>query len=136
MDFLRPKRVFPRIDLAPLIDCVFQLLIFFMLTSSFARPALELTLPTATARQTVESPNLIVAIDRSGRITVDRETVRLTELEAVLARRLAGQEHKQINLRGDAEMPYRLFVQVMDRARQAGAQQLNIVHERVEDHGH
>ena len=134
MEFLRPKHSIPDIDMAPLIDCVFQLLTFFMLTSLFAKPTMKMTLPAAAARETMETDDLTVAIDRDGKILVNRTPVAVAELRAHLQEQLRRQARKQINLRGDADMPYRLFVQVMDLAKQAGAQQINIVHERAETH--
>jgi biopolymer transport protein ExbD len=129
MDFLRPKRVSARMDLAPLIDVVFQLLIFFMLTSSFINPALKLTLPTATTREKIDPDKLVVSIDEQGRIFVNVDPVTLDDLKNVLRERLERVERKQVHFRGDQSMRYQLFVQVMDIARQAGARQLNIVHQ-------
>jgi biopolymer transport protein ExbD len=129
MDFLRPKRASLSLDLAPLIDVVFQLLIFFMLTSSFMHPALKLTLPTAASRERVDTEQLIVSVSREGRIYVGHDEVALDQLQSALEQRLAGLDRKQVNFRGDQDMAYQLFVTVMDIARQAGARQLNIVHQ-------
>jgi len=129
MEFLRSKRATIRMDLAPLIDVMFQLLVFFMLTSSFMNPALRLMLPTADAHERIDFNQLVISIDRDGAIHVNHERVPMSALRTVLERRLAGLEEKKVNFRGDQQMPYQLFVQVMDLARQAGARQFNLVHQ-------
>ena len=133
MDFIRPKRATLSLDLAPLIDIVFQLLIFFMLTSTFLNPALKLTLPTASSREKIDPEQLVVSVDSVGNVFVNFDKVEMTELKDVLQTRLAPMERKQVNFRGDHNLRYQEFVKVMDIAKQAGARQLNIVHQTSED---
>ncbi len=128
MEFLRPKRASAGLDLAPLIDCMFLLLIFFMLSSSFMNPALKLKLPAASTRQMPESEPVVLSIDDAGQIFLNRERVPLDNLRDALGARLQRAARKQVSFQGDQNMRYQLFVQVMDIARQAGAEQLNIVH--------
>lgn len=129
MEFIRPKRASLSLDMAPLIDVVFQLLIFFMLASSFLTPMLNLTLPTANAQDKPQTERLIVSVDKSGQIFVNAEPVSLDTLQEALARRLSREPTGAVHLRGDEDMPYKLFVQIMDTARQAGARQINILHQ-------
>ena len=128
MEFLRPKRVTVGLDMAPLIDCVFQLLIFFMLTSSFTNPALRLTLPTATTRPAEKAEPLVISIDHQGQLFVNFEPVAIEQLRAVLQQRLAGMPRKRVRFRGDQDLAYKTLVRVMDIARQAGAQEFNLVY--------
>lgn len=128
MEFIRPKRVSLSLDMAPLIDVVFQLLIFFMLSSSFFNPALKLNLPKAVEQDRREPERIVVSVSRSGDISVNSNSISITELKAHLEKELFSDREKAIHLKGDGEMPYRLFVQVMDLARQAGARHINIVH--------
>lgn len=129
MEFIRPKRISLGLDMAPLIDIVFQLLIFFMLSSSFLNPALKLDLPQAVKHDANEPQQVVVSIDRAGKILINTIETSLAQLKTQLEAKLAGNSKKSIHLRGDKDMPYRFFVQVMDLARQAGARQINIVHE-------
>ena len=130
MDFIRPKKPALALDMAPLIDIVFQLLIFFMLSSSFLAPSLKLNLPVSSVHDPTESEKIVVSISRTGEIFIDSERVENEELRAAIARRLERSEKKAIHIRGDKDMPYRHFVETMDLARQAGARQVNIVHEK------
>lgn len=128
MEFIRPKKASLSLDMAPLIDVVFQLLIFFMLSSSFLTPALRLTLPTAVERDERQPERVIVSVDKGGEVFVNTTKTSMAELKGLLELRLASDPKKSVHLRGDAEMPYKLFVQIIDLARQAGARQINILH--------
>lgn len=129
MDFIRSKKSGLSLDMAPLIDVVFQLLIFFMLSSSFMSPALKLELPKAVSKDEIQDEKVVVSVDKAGEIFVNTERVPMEALKGKLESKFAAGEDKSVHLRGDAAMPYRLFVEVMDTARQAGARQINIVHE-------
>lgn len=129
MELIRPKKLSLGLDMAPLIDVVFQLLIFFMLTSSFSNPALKLNLPKAVIQDRKETEQIVVSMDKSGNIFVNATKTELNEFKTQLERKLASDPKKSIHFRGDEEAPYKIFVEVMDLARQAGARQINIVHE-------
>lgn len=127
--FIRPKRVSARLDMAPLIDVVFLLLIFFMLTSSFLQPSIPLALPQAAAADEPPPAPVFVSVDESGVVYVNQEPVARAEFIAKLGAVLAGRDDRTVNFRGDRTMPYEVFVALMAEARQAGAVQFNIVHE-------
>lgn len=127
--FIRPKRVSARLDMAPLIDVVFLLLIFFMLTSSFLQPSIPLALPQAAAADEPPPAPVFVSVDESGVVYVNQEPVARAEFIAKLGAVLAGRDDQTVNFRGDRTMPYEVFVALMAEARQAGAVQFNIVHE-------
>ena len=127
--FARPKRLTTSIDMAPLIDVVFLLLIFFMLTSSFTLPSLQVKLPTAKG-QTDTSPEVIlVAVDAQGSITIQGSPVPLSQFDETIRALSQGNSDRKIHFRGDQKMNYGLFVDLMDRARQIGIVQFNLVHE-------
>ena len=129
MELTRIKKPKLSVDLAPLIDVVFQLLVFFMLTSTFANPAMKLVLPKAKSAEQVESDRIIVSIDTKANVMINGEKTSFENFTEDLEKVLANQNKTTIDIRGDKEMPYRHFVEVMDKAKQAGAQQINIVHE-------
>jgi len=129
MEFLRSKKPQLSLDMAPLIDIVFQLLIFFMLTSSFLNPALRLDLPKAVQTQVREREIHIISVDKEGQIFINNRSVKMEAFQSALSRELEKDPKKSIHIRGDQEMPYKYFVSIMDMARQAGATQINIVHE-------
>lgn len=130
MELLRTKKSKLSLDLAPLIDVVFQLLIFFMLTSAFAHPAIKMTLPKAIASDAQENEHIAISINREGKIYLNDQSTTLKTLKSDLAALLKNVEDKAVHLKGEQDMPYKYFVEVMDIAKQAGAEHINIVHER------
>ena len=127
--FSRPKRLTTSIDMAPLIDVVFLLLIFFMLTSSFTLPSLQIKLPTAQGQADPTPEIIMVTVDAQGFITLQGSPVSLALFDEKLRALSQGQTDRKIHFRGDQKMNYGLFVQLMDRARQIGIIQFNLVHD-------
>jgi biopolymer transport protein ExbD len=127
--FTRPKRITTSIDIAPLIDVVFLLLIFFMLTSSFSLPSIQMRLPTARGETDSNPSAIVVAVDAQGLITIQGSQVPLPLFEQKLRALVDAQADRKIHFRGDRGMDYGLFVELMDRARQIGIVQFNLVHD-------
>ena len=127
--FSRPKRLTTSIDMAPLIDVVFLLLIFFMLTSSFTLPSLQITLPPAQGQADPTPEIIMVTVDAQGSITLQGSPVSLALFDEKLRALSQGQTDRKIHFRGDQKMNYGLFVELMDRARQIGIIQFNLVHD-------
>lgn len=130
MELIRTRKSRLSMDLAPLIDVVFQLLVFFMLTSSFANPAMKLVLPQASAAGQMEQENIVISIDRDGQIFLNDRKMALESLRPELQKLLAAREDQSVHVKGDQQMPYKFFIQVMDLAKQAGATQVNIVYQQ------
>ncbi|MEM8710152.1 MAG: biopolymer transporter ExbD, partial [Planctomycetota bacterium] len=84
MEFARRPRRRSTIELTPLIDVVFQLLVFFLLTSSFVQPSLRLDLPRGATLDDPDPTPIIVEIDAEGQIAVDGEIVESDELVPAL----------------------------------------------------
>ena len=129
VEFVRPKRPTMALDLAPLIDVVFLLLVFFMLTSSFLPPALPVELPVAGNTESAPAEPVVLVIAADGSISLNGEVVVLAVLADRLAQALAASESKALHVRGDRAAPYGVFLEVMDVAKGAGASQLHLVHE-------
>ena len=130
MQISRQKRTSLRMEMSPLIDCIFQLLIFFMLSSTFLTPAIKLTLPTATTEASQQNPELLITLDATGKIYLNTELVAIAELSRVLQQKLATSEQKVVTIRGDKAMQYEHFVTALDAAKRAGAVHVNISHDR------
>lgn len=121
--------------MAPLIDVIFLLLIFFMLSSTFTKPSMELKLPQAVETNDILEPEFIViSAGREGRIAMNGEDIDLEMLGArVKTLREQMNEEPAIHVKGDKDMPYSVFVRVLDQVRQAGAFRIHIVHESVHE---
>jgi biopolymer transport protein ExbD len=115
--------------MTPMIDCVFQLLIFFMLSSSFLTPMLELALPEAKAGESTEAPDLVlVSIDAEGEIFINKDRVPLAELADRLRPLVAASKDKVVTVRGDKQMPFDHFVRAFSAIQSAGAARVDIAH--------
>jgi biopolymer transport protein ExbD len=120
------------IDIAPLVDIVFQLLIFFMLAASFVRnPVLDINLPKASARPKVQPKGAVtVYILREGRpdrFRVDEQVVNETELKDVLGRRFADDPRTVLLIQADERVPHGDVVKVMSIGQEVGLVRQGIV---------
>ncbi|HAL93050.1 MAG TPA: biopolymer transporter ExbD [Verrucomicrobia bacterium] len=106
------------IDLTPLIDVVFMLLLFFILAATFSAPVLKVALPSAATAERVEDDlsRLVLSIDADGRLYHLDAPVSIEDVPGLLA---AGTEGA-VELRVDRAAPFDAFVGVMDRLRAAG----------------
>jgi biopolymer transport protein ExbD len=127
--FTRPKRPTLSIDMAPLIDVVFLLLIFFMLTSSFAPPSIPLTLPKAASAAPIETAKVVVSLDQAGGISISENPITEAEFEAALRAALDQNATTTLHFRGDTSVDYGVFLKLISRARNAGASQFHLVHD-------
>lgn len=109
-------------NVAPLIDIVFILLIFFVVTTTFARDlGIEVERPSAKSAQEQPSQVVRVAVGRSQTFTVDGRATSAFRLRSEVEDRLADQLEKSVLVVADVAVEARTLVQVMDDCRQAGA---------------
>lgn len=116
-------------SLTPLIDIVFLLLVFFMLTAHFIDDqSLDIALPEAESAMPLENQDsLEIVVDDHGQILLNKKPVSLLELDDALRLAMQGRSNKQVILRGDQATELGLMVKVMDAARKAGAESLDIM---------
>lgn len=122
----KKKRQAVTIDLTPLIDAVFLLLIFFAVTTSFiATPGIRVNLPgSTTAKMEQDKKELTITITAAGEIIFEREFVSLTALEGILSK-VPGQEKQLLVIvRADKEVRHGRVVGVLDRVKKSGFQRI------------
>ena len=120
------------IDMTPVVDTIFNLLIFFALSMNFlANPGITVDLPDASAPQVApRDGDIRVAVTPAGGIRLDGAPVTLEALGLRL-RELAGERRDpQVLIRADRRVPHGLVVAVMDAARAAGLTRLAIMTQR------
>ncbi len=105
----------PQIDLTPLIDCLFMLIIFFVLTMTFSRPVLEIVLPEAVhAEASGKRDEILLNVKSDGTFWLDQERqVTLAEL----ASELDANPQKLLNIYMDKGADFGVFVSVLDLAK-------------------
>ena len=130
----------PSINLTPLIDVVFLLLIFFMVTTTFIRETrLQVNLPEAEAEtQSTQSERLEIVVSRDGSFTLNGQTLVNGRLETIL-RGLELESKGNLNLPviivADSEATHQSVVTAMDAIGQAGFVRLSIATQRSEQSG-
>jgi biopolymer transport protein ExbD len=119
-------------NLTPLIDIVFLLLVFFLLTAHFVRDeGIAIQLPEAESAVASDDDLLVeVLVDAEGRIHLDKQEVLVDQLEARIRAALEGKEKKWVTLRGDRGTQLQIVVSVLDAARRAGAESVDVVTEK------
>jgi biopolymer transport protein ExbD len=109
-------------DITPMIDIVFQLLIFFMVTAVFAiTPGLDIKLPEAEEAQAPEKENLFIVVDQDGNMKLNHQEVTFSNLkERLQFKREQLDNTTMIIIQGDERSTHGQIVQIMDIARQVG----------------
>ncbi|KPJ85485.1 MAG: hypothetical protein AMS17_14300 [Spirochaetes bacterium DG_61] len=108
-------------DLTPMIDMVFLLLIFFLLTSFLARPTIPVSLPEAEMVELEEKPDLTITVLKDGNLLFGGEEISDEKLERTLKRILAFRQTREVVIQSDREVPFGRIVEVMDTAKKSGA---------------
>lgn len=118
------------VDLTPLIDVTFQLLIFFLLTATFnTDAAFKVKLPKASSNEpATESKALVVEISEDGRFEVDRVLVDDRELQMRLCNAAKERQVSTVNIKADENTRHEKVVQAMDVAKTCGIEKLGILH--------
>jgi biopolymer transport protein ExbD len=114
------------IDMAPLIDVVFLLLIFFMLTFAIQGQGLAISLPEGEETQKV-GKDIIVKIDRNSNLLLNDKPIELDSLRSALAEELSTRSDKLVVIDSAPKVKYNLFAQVLDVSREAGAENFSII---------
>ena len=127
MEFERTKQIRMHLDIAPLIDIVFLLLIFFMLTANFMmQPGIKITLPVAKTAKPQEEQKIIIFISESNEIFLNEQEINVNELKDTLQGKLEEVNKKTIILKADEKINLGLAVRVMDIAQEAGSEDVVI----------
>jgi len=125
--YLRENSKTSDINMAPLIDMVFLLLIFFMVTTSFVKETgIEVNRPTASTAQLKEKGNILIGVDAKGRVFLERKQIDIRSVRAHIERFLAENPESSIVIVADKASKTGVVIQVMDQCRLAGAKDISI----------
>ena len=115
------------VNLTPMLDVVFIMLIFFIVTASFVKEAgIDVSRPPAATAERKERGNILVAITENDQIWVDRRQVDPRALRANIERLHAEKPNGSVVIQADKASKNRLLVQVMEAARQAGLHNVSV----------
>jgi biopolymer transport protein ExbD len=127
------QRLKPRValDLTPLIDVVFQLVIFFMISSVFnTAPGIELDLPDSSTSEAVEVTEVRITVAGADELYLNRDLVALSSLGETLREwkeqgRL--EENAAVLVEGERDVPYETIITVLDEVRKGGIDAVNLI---------
>ncbi len=116
----------PGIDLAPMLDTVFNLLIFFIITSAFIQESgVEVEKPQAVTAVRLQNDFILIAITPAGEVWYDRNNIGIAGVRSTVAALLLADE-RPVVIQADRRATTDVLVRVMDEAKLAGAKTLNI----------
>ncbi|MAA74984.1 MAG: biopolymer transporter ExbD [Salinisphaeraceae bacterium] len=119
------------INMTPMLDVVFILLIFFIVTTSFVKETgIDVVRPTAQTAQQKNASNILIGIRDNGEIWIDKRRVQLDAVRANVERMLAEAPEASVIVIADHKAETGVLVDTMDQARLAGAENVSIAAER------
>ena len=121
------KQNIDNIDVSPLIDMVFILLIFFMVTTTFVKDMkLDLNRPSAASATKASSKVVRVYIDQNNEIYIDNQPVKLWAVQSKLRDILRGNSEKAVLVVFDTSIPVERLIDVVDECRMSGAKDVAV----------
>ena len=118
------------IDMTPMLDIVFIMLIFFIVTTSFVKEAgIQVNKPEANQATKEPSANIFIAIRDNGEVWMDKRQVDVERVGANLERMLAEQPTDLVVIQADKESEHGRVVEVMDQVKEAGIDKISIAAE-------
>lgn len=115
------------INISPLIDIVFMLLIFFIVTAVFSQdPGIEVNRPSAVTAETSERETLLFALSEAGKVHHDGQIIEIEQISAIVSR----QPQRPVVIRADLRSLTEQLVAAVDAARLAGAVNVSVAAEK------
>lgn len=115
------------INMAPLIDMVFILLIFFLVTTSFVKESgVDVTRPTAATAESMSKAGIMIGIDKDNGIFMEKRQIDLRAVRANVERALAENPKSTVVIVADRQSLTGIAIEVMDACRLAGAESVSI----------
>jgi len=138
MNIRPPRRDDVNLDITPLIDVVFLLLIFFMVSTTFEHNSeINITLPEASEEVTQAKPDAInIAIDQQGNVYINDKLLlnnRLQTIKNALSQASVGLNEPPIIIRADAKATHQSVIRVMDAARQLDLIKITFAIQKLEE---
>ena len=131
MEFERRRHNHAHMDIAPLVDVVFLLLLFFMLTSHLIQePAIKIRLPESKTAEAKNEAIKTVLITKDGGIYFMDRRVELKNLQLAIKEGLTDREREFLRIKADRDVNVGILVSVIDEVRFSGVKNFSIVTER------
>ncbi len=131
---VKTKRVLSQINVTPLVDVMLVILIIFMVAAPMIQEGVDVNLPKveASAIKAEEEP-LILTIDKQGRILINKNRIKLSDLEKKLKAISSRKKVEMILLKADKDVNYGYVVKAITKVRKAGIHKIGMVTEPLQD---
>ena len=127
MRYRKRKQDEATVDISPLIDMVFILLIFFMVTTTFVKDMkLDLNRPSASTATSASTKSIRIFIDKYGDVYIDNQPVRVYVLQSKLRDMLRTSTDKSLLVVTDENVAAKIVIEVVDQCKLAGAKDVGV----------
>jgi len=114
-------------DMTPMIDMVFLLLIFFLLTSVFQVPAVATNLPDSSTASTITPQDVVISMKENGEIYFNDKQISLHALGYMIKHSIDVTSVKEVSIASDKGVDFASIMAVMDIARESGAESVSFL---------
>lgn len=118
----------PKINIVPMIDVIFAILVFFIVSSLYLTRSegLSVNLPQAKTTEVQETKQITVSLDREGKLTIDRQPAKLEQLQTQIEKLIKTESTTVVVINADKSVEHGKVVDVIDQLRQIPQVQLAI----------
>jgi biopolymer transport protein TolR len=131
----RTQAAIADINITPLVDVVFVLLIIFMVTAPVLQSGIEVSVPKTRTVKEITEERTVISINKDQRVFLGNDPVNINEIKAKLKQKIRDPQHQSVFLRADQDVPFGAFATVMDAVKQAGITNVSIVTQPLDAHG-
>ena len=113
-----------KLELTPLVDVIFLLLLFFIMATTFIKPVVDVSLPSAESAAAPETREieLLLVVGRDGRVLHEGADIDMTGIDALLS----AHAERPVSLQVDKDAPFEAFMSVLDRIKLQGRENVAI----------
>jgi biopolymer transport protein ExbD len=131
MKVSKKRQPYDEINITPMLDLAYVLLIIFIIMTTAAVQGIKVALPTASASQSLNQPKTrVISVQDDGSISLDAVPVSMDELQSQLQSAIASDPQTPVILRGDRVVQYDRIMQVLDLCSKVGVAQLGMASTR------
>lgn len=116
-----------KVDMTPMLDIIFIMLIFFIVTTSFVKPmGIDYNKPESAQKSRAKGDNVLITVSKTGLVTMEGRQVDMERITANIERKLAEAPGAAILIQADGETLHGTVVGVMDRVKAAGVSKISV----------
>jgi biopolymer transport protein ExbD/biopolymer transport protein TolR len=131
----RTQAAIAEINITPLVDVVFVLLIIFMVTAPVLQSGIEVNVPKTRTVKEITEERMVISINKDQRVFLGNDPININEIKTRLRQKIRDPQHQSVFLRADQDVPFGAFATVMDAVKQAGITNVSIVTQPLDAHG-